>query len=595
MPSRDRRPSPRAGDRGKAHPRIESLEVRVALSGTEVAPPPVEVTATLAGATPPAETGSVTTTAAAPAATPAPPDLVAARIAGPTNLDWDQDFRLEGSILNQGGSAAAAGFRVDVFASPTTKTNRDSVPIGSFLVPAGLAPGAAYDFDVPLRSPGRPSAALAGKPSYYLTLKVDAGNAVAESNEANNANLGLQGVDASMVTYTPRLPAKLVAAGIAVAPTQSDWGGSIQVTTTLRNEGPGKAPPTNARIVLAPFGEDPQGPRGYTIGFVPMPEIQGYQTVTATQTIELPDTPPTALANVGKFALVMMADADGLTDPVVRPASYQGIGLDWTTLNLTPRPASNPPAALPDLAVTALTTPATMAWDQTIEVQAKLENVGGSDAGPFRVRFGLVQSDDPNAPMLTLADAFIPGLGAGRVQDVLQTIKLPANVPAGMNPNAPAGRIVARIDPDRALDEGRTDNNRIASPPITLRVVQPDGTTGPPVTVTAPPTPTTPAPPTPTTPTPPTPPASNGQTPAPAANRGGRRGDRPVILPIRRRAVRPRRLHAPQQTQRPHLRIYPGGPRSAAAGPDALAARGRVRIMPYRPDVPGSDSPNRPA
>ncbi|GIW89533.1 MAG: hypothetical protein KatS3mg108_3857 [Isosphaeraceae bacterium] len=612
MPSRDRRKSPRGGDRGKAHPRIEILEVRTVLSGgsnpsaeqvvttlaeaaSSTDAEPLALATTTTASSTDAEPLALSTTATA-TSTPAPetaspPDLIAARLAGPSNLDWDQEFRLEGSILNQGGSIADSAFRVDVFASPTTKTNRDSVPIGSFLVPAGLAPGQRYDFDVPLRTPGRPTAPLAGQPSYYLTLKVDAANAIAESNETNNANLGLQGVDAAMVTYTPRLPAKLVAAGLAVRPTQADWGGSIEVTATLRNDGPGKAPPTNARIVLAPFGEDPQGPRSYTIGFVPMPEIQGYQTVTASQTIDLPDHPPTALANVAKFALVLIADADGLTDPVIKPASYQGIGRDWTTLNLTPRPAANQRDTLPDLAITALTTPATIAWDQTIEVHAKLENVGTRDAGPFRLRFGLVQSDAPNAPMLALADAFLPGLAAGHIQDVLQTIKLPASIPAGMNPNALSGRLVARIDPDRALDETRTDNNRLTSPPITLRVVQPDGSASAPITITAPPIPPNS---TPTPPAQPTLPRDSSQPQPAQPSQPARRPSPPVVLPIRRRPTPPRRLHPPQANNRPHLRIFPR-PKRQAAPPTPLLAGGRMRIMPFRPNGPGRDTPNQPA
>ncbi len=629
MPPRQRRTAPRAASRGQARPGCESLEVRTLLSGDPIAPllttPAPATPIAPAVATPATTTATATTTelvtptttagTAIPTATtsntppaptasptippspaPAPlPDLVAARIAGPSSLDWDQDFRLEGSILNQGGSATDAAFRVDVFASPTTKATSDSVPIGSFLVPEGVAAGSRYDFDVPLRTPGLPSAALTANPSYYVTLKVDTANAVAESNETNNAGRGLQGVDATMVTFAPRLPAKLVPAGIQVLPGQADWGGTIQVATTVRNEGPGRALPTNARIVLAPFGEDPFGPRSYTIGFVPLPEVLPHQTVSSTQSIELPITPPTALANVGKFTVMMISDADALNDPVFRAPSYQGIGLDRTTVNLTPRPSSTSPDQLPDLALTALSTPAAVAWSQTIEMKATLANVGRTDAGPFKVRFGLVQSDDPNAPMLTLADAFIGGLGTGRSQELVQSIRLPAQPPSGMIANSTTSRLVVRIDPDRSLDEARVDNNRLASPPVTLRVVSQDGTTSPPI-ITVTPTPiTTPTPTNTPTPTPTKPVVSIPTPNRPTLPKPNPR--RPVILPIQRRvqAPKPSGRQVGQYPNRPNLRIYPRPKQSAQHSQPAVLRWSQVRIMPVRPNGPVVAQPDRPA
>jgi hypothetical protein len=436
---------------------------------------------------------------------------------------------------------------------------------------------------------------LVRKPGYFLTLRVDPTNLISESNEKNNSNRGLVGVDAEPVAIAQRLPSKLVAAGLSVAPGPLDWGGSMTVTATVRNEGPGEASPANARIVLAPYGEDPFGPRGYTIGAVPLPEVAPGQTASATQTIRIPAIPPLALADVGRFAVVMVSDAEGMAaDPVQKPFSYEGPGLDWTSIQLSARPGAPAAAPLPDLAVGSLTTPTVIAWDQNVAVRATLVNHGAAAAGAFTVRFSLVQSDDPNAPALSLGEFRVNGLASGATQELVQTLKLPARVPAGLDPNATQARIVARIDPGRMLDEPRIDNNRLASPSVQLRLVAQDGTVAPVVT---------------TTPNAPTAPTSrpgtgsgSGETPQTPQQPVQVRLTRQQRLEMRRQRAREARRLAELQRQqrqlerrllrvheaqanRPNLRVV--------TGPQGPAARPRnVHILPF----PGpSTNPSKPA
>jgi hypothetical protein len=662
MSPRDRRASRRPGGRGPAILRFEPLEGRTLLSGdptdilsgalagatvtttttTDVAPDAptargtidaspgqvaptdpaaatdandlVRTIAAPADATPPTvaptATNTVLTTTAAAAG--ARPNLVSTRFSAPGNLDWDELFQATGTIANEGNAATAAPFKVDIYASADVKGGASAVPVGSFMVPAGLAPGASHEFDVSLRTPGRPPASLTQNPSYYLTLAVDTTNTIAESNEADNGARGFQGADASVVTITPRLPSRLVAAGLSVPQTPMDWGGTMRVTATVRNEGEGSAPPTNARIVLAPFGDDPFGPRGYTIGSVPLPEVPPRQTVSATQNIRLPQFPPSVLANVGQFVVMMVSDADALADPVLKPIDYQGPGLDWTTARINPKTTPVTTAQQPDLAVTSLTTPAAMTWDQQVEIKAKLENPGQADAGPFKVRFALVQSDDPTAPALNLGDVTVAGLQAGAVQDIVQTIKLPARVPDGLNPYAPAARIIARVDPDRTLDESRLDNNKLASPPITLRLLTPDVPTDPTpapadTTTTAPPVPTgsgnpTPAPTTPTNPSPNAPPGGlQNQTPQDPPQTQ----TPPPTIPINQPSPRtPPALAQNLRAQRAQAREAALAARRAAmearqamlaARRAAIAARrAQIHVIPIRPNAL-RNTPNRSA
>jgi hypothetical protein len=547
---------------------------------------------------------SVPQAAAVPAT--AKPDLVPVRIEAPTNLDWDEPFVASGTIKNQGGAATTAAFKVEVLASAAAKGGPGSVPVGSFVVPAGLAPGASHEFEIEMRTPGRPPKSLTASPSYYLTLVSDAANAVSEINEQNNGNRGLQGVDAAVVTITPRLPSKLVAAGLEVDPGRHDWGGSLVVTATIRNEGPGKAPPTNARIVLAPLGEDPLGSKGYTIGSVPIPEIQPLQTASSTQEIRLPTYPPRALANVPRFTVMMISDAEGMADPVLKPIDAQGQGLDWTTTQITPKPTPVQPHELPDLAVSALATPSAIAWDQTIELRAVIENRGASASGPFRVRFALVPSRDPSGPSLVLRDIEVGSLAASATHEILESVKLPARVPSGLDAASPQGLVLVVIDPDRALDEARTDNNRLASTPIVLRLVSPDGST------TAPATTTTTAAPLPDSPgDPPVTPRATGQNPSsPAADPDPAPARRAISAKSRMaliservakaaeaqakaRAARRQRViaDAAHSERAPKLRIYPRN-RQVPIVPQRLA---KVHILPLRHPQHGDTIPDQSA
>jgi hypothetical protein len=499
--------------------------------------------------------------------------LVPVKLSAPPDLDWGQAFTLTGTVRNDGSVPTATPAQIDVFASPDVKTGPNSVPIGTVTVPAGIAPNALYDFSAPLHTPGNPPTTLVTGPSYYITTTVG-------TPSATNTGLGFQGVDAAMVTITPRQPSKLEAAGISVAPGSSDWGQSINVTATITNKGPGNAPPTNARIILVPYGQDPMGPTGYTIGSVPIPQISAYQTASATQSIRLPYSPPSALANVGKFTLVMVSDADGLANPVVMPTTYQGFGIDWTTLNLTARPAAVPAAKLPNVSATSLTTPTVMGWGQTIQVTAHVQNTGAGDAGTFDVRFTLVQSDTTGAPSLILGDAVVQGLKAGQAQDVVQSFTLPSQAPAGLIANAPTGRIIATVDPDHVIDEVRTTgNSTIESPPITLKLVAQDGATTPVVTTTS-------------SPATPKPAGSSTSTSSPASNS-------PATIPITSNtppvkvtpSVPKRKVHPPVHKAAPHLKIYP---RKRHAIPVTTHKR-QIRTLPSRLVQPAAHGPKRPA
>ncbi len=559
MSSRDRRAAGRrrAWGRGPVILRFEPLEGRQLMTadvpgGDSVASDDVaEVLTTLDTLAADAAAETTSTLAATTAATTGGlPDLVASRFSAQSNLDWDQTFTGVAHITNQGTAPTTTASKVNVYASPQLELVQGAVYIGSFDLPAGMKPGQTNVLEKQFSTPKIAPPGFAQLPSYYLVLAVDPENTVAESVETNNIDQRLQGFDTAVVTVTPRIPSNLVPAGLAVTPGVADWGGTLHVTATVYNDSQGAAPPTNARIVLAPYGQNPLGPLGYTIGSVPMPAVGGYQNASASQNIPLPKNPPSALANYTNFTVFMVSDSDEVADPVIRPLAVKGQGIDWTTLQINstaaPAPAAN------DLKVVALENPSSVAWGDSFQVKATVGNGGSKDVGPLKVRFYLVQGDGAAAATLALGDATVSSLQANGTQQVVQTVKLPARVPDGLYPNLAQARIFVRIDPDHTIDETNLDNNSLGSTPITLRVVGTDGQSTPVVT------------------TPTTPPANNGQqggNPSGGQNQnpngsGGTPGGQqtgnpngPSSARQRRQALMAQRL---EQARLLKLRVFPG-------------------------------------
>ncbi len=126
----------------------------------------------------------------------AAPDLAGVSfqvVSAPT--DWGQPVQVKYTVANQ-GQGAAGSFQVDLRLSATGTIGAASLPLDTFTV-NGLAPGATATDTLMLQLPGSPGSPPAGFNSLsgsFLGLLIDPGNAVAETNKANNANQG-PGID----------------------------------------------------------------------------------------------------------------------------------------------------------------------------------------------------------------------------------------------------------------------------------------------------------------------------------------------------------------------------------------------------------------
>ena len=461
-----------------------------ATSTTATATPAAAATSTTSASTTPAQSKvsiSASGTSSADSSTaPAAPtydgsNLVESSFNTPHNLDWGDSFHVTGSVSNLGSTATPVAYDVNLYASASSTVDADSVLLGTVTVPAGVVSGDSSSFDQVVNAPAVPMTNLGAAGTYYIVPVLSAEGAVAGTTPTATSGLPQN----SLVTVTPKVPPNLVGAGISITPGSVSWGDTISVTASVTDDSQGAAPPTNARIVLTPAGHAPGGSYDYQIGQVPIPPIGALQTVTATQKITLPSFAPTLLSNGSNYTVTMIQDADANASPLL-PAVPSATPADTTTLTIAAPAVPTVPIAqkpLPaDLTVTNVQEPSpTLFRGATFTVGATVQNNGPGDAGPFKVRFLLVTDESANAPALVLGDASLPGLAANTEQDVLQTVTLPYSTPTAFAADSATGRIVAVVDPDRAINESSTANESLAAPAVQLQVVTADGQTTVPV------------------------------------------------------------------------------------------------------------------
>jgi len=132
---------------------------------------------------------------------------------------------------------------------------------------------------------------------------------------------------------------------------------------------------------------------------------------------------------------------------------------------------------LPDLAVATISVPPDgLDWGYNFLAAARIENLGGVDAGPFRVRFYLTGLSGSLDHSLFLGDTIVDGLEVGANTLVTQTLKLPNRVPMGLSlQTLGTGMIAVVIDPENTFDESLKTNNAGGSAPVKLRILSPDG------------------------------------------------------------------------------------------------------------------------
>ncbi len=342
------------------------------------------------------------------------------------------------TVRNQGGQAAGA-FDVGLYLSTnaTFESGADQLLV-SRRVTSGLPAGAVSTAPMIATIPSNLAAG-----SYFLIVRADTGDEVAEADEANNvlATPGIQVVRADLAVQSVTGPA-------VAAP-----GQNVSVTHVVKNLAlsPGGAPATTSRLYLSTDAVL-DVPGDTVLGDAAVPALAGGGMATVARVVSIPPgTPPgqywiIAQANVA--STVQEADAASLTNNAKATATPVIVG--------------------PDLVMTAATpTPLATAPGSNVSVMTTVKNQGGQGTGAFDVSLYLsTDATFDGADQLLATRRVTPGLAPGAMSTAAMIVTIPPSLAAG------AYFVIARADSSGEIDEANELNN--ARSTAAIQVVRPD-------------------------------------------------------------------------------------------------------------------------
>ena len=328
------------------------------------------------------------------------PDLiVTAATPAPIATAPGLTVNISNTIKNQGAQAVGA-FDVGFYLSTNnTYDDRADVLLTTRSV-ASLAAGGTSTATTPVTIPSSLSAG-----SYFLIVRADSGDVVAEANEGNNlkATAALQVVrpDLTVVSVT--------------SPARGAPGMNVSVSHAVKNlaAAAGKAGATVSRLYLSADTTLDSGDTALLD--VPVGALAGGATATVTRSAQIPSGTP-----VGVYWIIAEANATGT---VVE--TNAGNNAKATTAAII---------VGPDLAVSAASaTPGATAPGRTVNVSHTVKNQGGQAAGAFTV--GIYLSADSaldDGVDVLLNSRSVSGLAPATVSTAITPVVIPANLSSGV-------------------------------------------------------------------------------------------------------------------------------------------------------------------
>ena len=341
------------------------------------------------------------------------PDLLVSALAAPSAATAGSAISVSETTKNQGGPAAASTTRY--YLSTNSTYEAGDTPIG-FRSVSGLASGASSPATVLLTIPAGTATG-----TWYVLARADADGQVNESNEANN-------VKAASIHIGP--PDLVVSA--FSAPAAGGAGLAITVTDTTRNQsGTGPAVASATRFYLS--SDSTLDPSDVSLGFRNVPVLQPGQSSAASTSLPIPPgTGP------GTYFVIAKTDADGL---IAETNEANNTRTDTITIG-------------PDLAVSALTAPATGGAGLPITVTDTTRNQGsGSTFIASTTSFYLSSNSTYGVGDVFLGSRAVGILAPNITSSAPTTFTIPAATVPG------SYYIVARADDGGAVPESDENNN----------------------------------------------------------------------------------------------------------------------------------------
>ena len=354
------------------------------------------------------------------------PDVALVAVAGPPAAGTGCSISLTNSAQNLGinnPGSFSVGLYLSTDAVITTNDQRLATRTVSLPSP-GQVNTAVTPLTIPLTTPpGR----------YHLGAIADYQNAIAESNEWNNAlatapiEIGI-GPDLSMV--------------VVLSPAVAGTGGTITLTNTVENLG--TSSPGSSTIGLYLSEDEIITTNDLRLATRSVTGPAAGQTNTATTTVTIPLTTPP-----GTYHLGAIADCQ---DKVVE-ISKANNALASAPIEIV---------VGPDLAVVALEGPARAGTGGTLSVTNAVQNVGTGNPGSVTV--GLYLSLDPviTPDDLRLTSRSLSGPAPGQTNTAATAVTIPLTTPPG------AYYLGAIADYQDKIVEVSETNNALASAPIEI-------------------------------------------------------------------------------------------------------------------------------
>jgi len=377
----------------------------------------------------------------------AAPDLVASMLDAEEPLLWGDEVAVDADITNQGLGAAGAS-EVAFYLSPNAYVSTSDVLLDTVAVGA-LDPSQTETVSHTLTLPGTPPAGFDLAGYGYIGTIVDSGGAIEETDEGNNANRG-DGLDTDRVHIMSPSPDLMGTLLDAQEPLR--WGDSFTLDAEITNQGLAASGSAVVRFYMslnAFISPDDE----LLVGDYTVPGLAAGAThLIDDWSLTLPAGPPTGYPGKGYVYIGMIVDADSdVAESDETNNVNRGADLDMDRIYVLP--------AIADLRGSSFNVPDSVAWGETVDVSATIENVGNAAAPGFTVGVYLSVNG-----FISTADRFLASFAAPSLAGTTSytptdwEVTLPADAPPGFEQDGSVW-IGMIVDRDNVVEEADEDDN----------------------------------------------------------------------------------------------------------------------------------------
>jgi subtilase family serine protease len=323
------------------------------------------------------------------------PDLLMTAVSGPSSAGTGNSITVHNTVSASASSGNSPGFSIGIYLSTDPTITSSDILIGSRYV-SGLTAGASSAADTAVTIP-----ATVPTGTYYIGVIADYSNVVKEPDETNNSLAGNQiailGPDLTMIAVS--------------GPSSGSTGGGITVHNTVSaNANGGNAPGFSIGIYLS---TDPTiTSSDILIGSRYVSGLAAGASSAADTAVTIPATTST-----GTYYIGVIADYGN----AVKESDETNNSLAGNHVTITG----------PDLALSAVSGPASAARGGAISVSDTATNLGGSSTSYFYVGIYLSADASITESDMLLGYRYVAGLAPGASSAGTTGVTIPSSIVPG--------------------------------------------------------------------------------------------------------------------------------------------------------------------